>query len=278
MPAPDAAAGRGIDCHAHVFPPAFPLPDGPGHKPEPYQRVTREDFAAEMRRHGLSHAVLSQPSGYGHDNAAMLDAMQADEGRIKGIGNVPYDALDVTLDALERQGVIGHRFNLVDLEPGELARPEAIRFLDRLRERGWWAEVHAHAPWYVELAPLLQRGNKVVLCHMGRPTLERGLQEPGWQRVLELGRDGHAVAKLTGIRRFSRQPFPHADADPFVAALLAAFTPERCVWGSDWPHLLLGPDISYDHGLRWLHHAVPDAAARGRILWDTPRRLFGFAA
>ncbi len=271
-----SVAGRGIDCHAHVFPPDVPLPDGPGHKPEPYQRVTGADFAAHRAQHGLTHAVLSQPSGYGHRNEAMLDAIAADPGRIKGIGNLPYDVDDAGLDAMERRGVIGHRFNLVDLDPGELARPEAARFLDRLRERGWWAEVHAHGPWYVELAPLLRRGNKVILCHMGRPTIERGPDEPGWQRVLELGRDGLAVAKLTGIGRFSREPYPHADADPFVEALVGAFTPDRLIWGSDWPHLLLGPEVRYDHGLRWLHRVLPDAATRQRVLWDTPARLFGF--
>jgi predicted TIM-barrel fold metal-dependent hydrolase len=124
--------------------------------------------------------------------------------------------------------------------------------------------------------PTLSRGNKLILCHMGRPQIDLGVNEPGFQRVLELGRSGNVVAKMTGILRFSRQPFPHADAQPFVDAVLEAFTPSRIVWGSDWPHVVLPAGIAYDHGLRWLEHAVPDAAARRRILWDTPAALFGF--
>ena len=85
------------------------------------------------------------------------------------------------------------------------------------------------------------------------------------------------MAKFTGIKRFSGETLPHADADPFVAAVLEAFTPAHCIWGSDWPHLLHGPGVTYDHGLRWLLHAVPDPAVRNRILWDSPAALFGFA-
>ena len=234
---------------------------------------------AILAQHGFTHGVLSQPSGYQQDNRAMLDAIAHSNSHIKGVADIPYDISDSGLDALERQGIIGHRFNLVDLDRRtELSRPDAQRFLARLRERGWWAEIHAHGPWYADLMPLLSCGNKLLLCHMGRPQIDLGLNEPGFQRVLELGRSGLAVAKLTGIGRDSRQPMPHADASPFVAAVLDAFTPARCIWGSDWPHLLMARGTTYDHGLQWLEHAVPDAAARRQILWNTPAALFGFTA
>jgi predicted TIM-barrel fold metal-dependent hydrolase len=273
----DGMPPKAVDCHAHIFPPEFPLPVGPGHKPEPYQCVTRHDHRTMLRKHGLTHGVLSQPSGYLFDNSAMLDAIAHGEGRIKGIANVPYDSDDASLDGLEQQGIVGQRFNLFDLDPTELAKPEALRFLDRLRERGWWVEIHALGPWYADLMPILSRGNKLILCHMGRPTIDLGLNEPGFQCALELGRSGLAVAKFTGIKRFSGQPMPHADADPFVAAVLEAFTPAHCIWGSDWPHLLHGPEMTYDYGLRWLEHAVPDHAIRNRMLWESPKALFGFA-
>lgn len=268
-----------VDCHAHVFPPDFALPPGPGNKPEPHQRVSRDDYMAMLARHGFTHGVLCQPSGYQQDNSAMLDAIAHNNGRVKGIADLPYDIADADLDALQRQGIIGHRFNLVDLNRRtELARPEAQRFLDRLRERGLWAEIHAHGPWYADMMPMLSRGNKLILCHMGRPQIDLGVTEPGFRSVLELGRGGLAVAKFTGIGRYSRQPMPHADANPFVAAVLDAFTPARCIWGSDWPHLLMPRDTGYDHGLQWLECAVPDSAVRRRILWDTPAALFGFTA
>jgi D-galactarolactone isomerase len=61
-----------------------------------------------------------------------------------------------------------------------------------------------------------------------------------------------------------------------VAAELARLAPERCVWGSDWPHPTESskPD---DLALRRMLDAwVPDPAARERILVDNPAALYGF--
>ncbi len=68
------------------------------------------------------------------------------------------------------------------------------------------------------------------------------------------------------------------DVDPFAARLVEA-APERLVWGSDWPHVIVKTAMPNDGDLfdifsRW----VPDAAMRRRILVDNPAQLYGFAA
>lgn len=270
---------RAVDTHAHVFPPLFPLPDGPGHKPATYERVSREDYLAMLSAHGVTHGVLVQPSGYGRDNAAMLDAMAFASPRVKGIAMVAYDASDAELDELERRGVVGHRFNLYDLDPNELREAAAIRLLERLRERGWFAEIHIDAPRLPQIAPILEKhAGKLLFCHMGRPDVERGVDEPGFARFLEFGRSGQAVAKLTGAIRFSKRPFPFDDVDPYVEAIFGAYGIRGCVWGSDWPFILLQQRITYDRTIAWLERAVPDSADRNTILWHNPQRLFGFGA
>lgn len=64
---------------------------------------------------------------------------------------------------------------------------------------------------------------------------------------------------------------------PFVGALLEAFEPDRCVWGSDWPFLRAPERIDYGPLLALVVELVPDASDRARILRDTPIREFGFA-
>jgi predicted TIM-barrel fold metal-dependent hydrolase len=269
---------QAVDCHAHIFPPQFPLPEGAGHKPQPYERKTREEYMQTLREHGVTHGVLVQPSGYQRDNSAMLDAMAFAGGAVKGIAMIDYGTSDEQMAELERRGVVGHRFNLVDLDRDELRHPDAVRLLERLRDRGWYAEIHARSPWLTELAPTLERhGGTLIFCHMGRPSVELGVDEPGFRRFLEFGRSGQAIAKLTGAIRLSREPFPFADVDPFVAAVLDAFTAERCIWGSDWPFILLQQRIDYAQTLAWLERVVPNADDRRRILWDNPARLFGFS-
>ena len=84
--------------------------------------------------------------------------------------------------------------------------------------------------------------------------------------------------KISGFSQFSRARHPYADIRPYVDALLAAFTPRNCVWGSDWPFLRAPERIDYGPLLLLLEALLPDAADRRAVLWDTPRRLFGFGA
>ena len=267
-----------IDCHAHIYPPEFAIPPGPGHKPDPYERKTREDYLAVLGAHGLTHGVLVQPSGYQTDNGAILDAMAWAAGKIKGIAMVPYGITDAELGDLSARGIIGDRFNLVDLDRNELRAPAAIRMLERLREIDWFAEIHVFGPDLPEVAAILERhAGRLIFCHMGRPDVARGPNEPGFQRFLEFGRSGKAIAKLTGAIRISKQAFPFYDVDPYVEAVIDAFTLERCVWGSDWPFVILKNAITYEQVVAWFERVVPNAGDRRKLLWETPARLFGFS-
>lgn len=268
-----------IDTHAHIYPPAFPIPPGPGHKPEPAERKTREDYLEVLHAHDMTRGILVQPSGYQTDNGPILDAMAWAKGAIKGIAMVPYDITDSQLADLSARGMIGDRFNLVDLDSRELHDPRAQRMLERLRDIGWYAEIHIFSRDLPDVAPILEKhAGRLIFCHMGRPDVERGIKDPGFQRYLEFGRSGKAVAKLTGAIRISKdKKFPFADVDPFVQATLEAYTLDRVIWGSDWPFILLKGAITYDQVVEWFQRVVPRAEDRQKILWDTPARLFEFA-
>jgi predicted TIM-barrel fold metal-dependent hydrolase len=50
------------------------------------------------------------------------------------------------------------------------------------------------------------------------------------------------------------------------------------MWGSDWPFLKAAERLDYGPLLALFAHWVPDPQLRQAILWDTPRRLFGFGS
>ena len=85
---------------------------------------------------------------------------------------------------------------------------------------------------------------------------------------------GRAWIKLASYRASSSWA-PWTDVAPNVRALASA-APERCVWGTDWPHPGMDPapeaGVLFDQFMAW----VPDAAVRQRILVDNPARLYGF--
>jgi predicted TIM-barrel fold metal-dependent hydrolase len=131
----------------------------------------------------------------------------------------------------------------------------------------------------VPLVPMLERsGVRILIDHCGRPTPAAGLDQPGFRALLGLAATRRAFVKLSGVVKFSRDPFPHRDARPYIDALIDAFTLDACMWASDWPFLRAPGRIDYGVLLALVAHLIPDAAQRHQVLWKTPDALFRFTA
>lgn len=269
---------RVIDCHAHIIDTArFPLADGSGYKPRPNENGPKETYCGVLDGHRVAHALLVQPSGYGTDNAAMLDAIASYPGRFKGIAVLDLTTPERELAALARRGVVGVRFNLVSYERDALSRPKAAGFLARLKALGWYAQIFADDAQWPELAEILRKsGVRVLVDHFGLRDPSLGLDQPGFQAVLRLGREGNAAVKLSAPFRISREPGSYGDLEPFARAVIEAFGIENCVWGSDWPFINMGTPMRYAAALKTVEHWLDDAGNLDRVLWHNPVRLFGF--
>ncbi len=269
-----------IDCHAHVIDPQrFAYVDGAGYRPQPHETGTREAFTATLDAHDVTHALLVQPSCYGIDNAAILDAVVRSRGRFKGIAVVAPDIAERQLTALADRGVVGVRFNLVTYDRHALAKAGAAGLLDRLRDLAWFAQIYAHDEQWPELVPILRRSKvKVLIDHFGVRNIAAGIDSSGFCSVLELGRTGLAAVKLSAPFRLVSQPGAYGELDGFAAALLEAFGIAGCVWGSDWPFLATRDRIAYADVLATVGRWLPNPADRNQVLWQNPARLFGFAA
>ncbi|MGA0582409.1 MAG: amidohydrolase family protein [Castellaniella sp.] len=117
---------------------------------------------------------------------------------------------------------------------------------------------------------------RLLVDHSGRPDTAAGLNQPGFQALLRLADTGRALVKLSGMSKFSTMAYPFADTRPYQQALLDAFGPEGCLWASDWPFLKAPERLDYGPLLLLAQDLMPDAQARRQVMWDTPRRLFGF--
>jgi predicted TIM-barrel fold metal-dependent hydrolase len=74
----------------------------------------------------------------------------------------------------------------------------------------------------------------------------------------------------------AQERFPYDDVTSFVHAVVEA-APDRVIWGSDWPHVMLTRPMPNDGDLLDVLGAwVPDEQTRRRILVDNPQRLYGF--
>lgn len=270
---------KAVDCHAHVFDPTrFAFAENSAYVPAPHEIGTGANFLGVLDAQGLSHGLLVNPtSGYGADNRCMLDAIAQSNGRLKGIAKLNPDVSASDLADLAARGIVGARFDLIGDGLAALLDPRATDLLQRMVALGWIAEVQCEGDQFAQVKNVLEAsGAAVVVDHCGRPDVTQGLAQPGFAALLAFGRAGCATVKLSGPFRFSRTGPPYLDVDPYVAALIEAFTPERCVWGSDWPFLRISARIDYGPVLECLTRWLPDERPRRSVLWDTPARLFGF--
>lgn len=265
------------DCHAHVFGPVSRYAWSPrrGYTPED---CTLADYRQMLVTIGCDRAVLVQPSVYGTDNTAHLDALAEAGPSFRMVAVVEPDVHRDDLERMATAGVRGVRFNLVS--KGGVALEGLERTAERIAPFGWHIQVFAEPETLVQMeSTLASLPVPVVIDHMGHVTTDLGLEHPGFQVLQRLLRGGNAWVKLSGAYRTSRQPrAPFADVVPYAQALIAA-GPERCVWGSDWPHPMVNDRPMPNDGdlADLLADWAPDEAQRRRILVDNPAQLYGFA-
>ena len=274
MPIPTC---RKIDCHIHVIDPArFPYAADTPYRPSGQEIAPVAHLARVLDAADVAHAlIVGTTSGYGTDSRILLDALAFGAGRFKGVAVVDNDVSIGELERLKAAGVVGVAFNLPFHGTDYYRSTTAL--LDKLVALGLFLQIQVEGDQLLSLLPLIEKSRvRLVIDHCGRPTVSHGLQQPAFQALLGLGRTRDATIKLSGYYKFSQQPYPHGDTWPFIAALVEAFTLDRCVWGSDWPFLRAPERIDYGPLLAILGRLFPDRDDQERLLWRTPARLLGF--
>jgi len=265
---------KAVDAHAHVFGPAtqYPYAANRLYTPPP---VLLQDYLAMHRAVGFERGVLVQTGLYGNDNSFIVDAIKAHPTRLRGIALIGEAITDAELRHLAEAGIRGFRVNRT-AKTG-LSFDVARGLAERVAAFGWHVQFLLDVEDHPDLDTLLGSfATEVVIDHMGRPDPRRGVDAPGFQALIRLLRSGRGWAKLSAPYRTSQQEPPYDDMTPFAQALVAA-APDRLVWGSDWPHVLLERTMPNDGDLvDQIAVWVPDAEVRRRILVDNAERLYGF--
>ena len=270
------------DTHAHICGPAerFPYADERIYTPPD---STLDDYLHLLGVLGIDRAVLVQPSVYGTDNRALLDALSRRRQGLRGVAVVEPDITADEVRALDDAGIRGVRFNLVDhkgernvvparcgADAGE--RDRAVRLAHRIP--GQSRRGAAFAPAIAGL-PV-----DIVVGHLGYPRTAPApwSNAPSLDAFLRLFETGRCWVKLTGPYRISAAPdLPYPDVAP-LARRLAGVNPDRLIWGTDWPHVMNKKPMPNDGDLTdliadWL----PDAALRERVLVANPAGSTAFS-
>ncbi|HMI96694.1 MAG TPA: amidohydrolase family protein [Micropepsaceae bacterium] len=264
-----------VDAHCHVFGPAAKFPYARERKYTPVDAPKEKLFALRDFL-GFDKNVIVQASCHGTDNAALLDALAHSGGKARGVAVIGEDVTDRDLRAMDQAGVRGVRFNfvkrLVDFTPRDVLE----RIAARIEPLGWHIVVYFEMPDLPELEPFFAAlPTTIVVDHMGRPDVKKGVEHPEFQRYLSLlGKHKNIWSKVSCPERLTVAGPPYDDVVPFARALVDGF-PDRVLWGTDWPHPNM-PVEAPDDGI--LVDVIPKIATapalQKALLVDNPMRLY----
>jgi len=262
------------DCHAHIFGPRdkYPLLAEPGYLPAD---APEPAYLKMLRTVGVERAVLIQPSPYGTDNSAMAAALRSHDFPFRGIALIDDATTDRQLEQLHWLGVQGVRLHVMP-DNAEAVLASLPRLVQRIRPYGWHLQFYLNAERMPEIdRTLADLPCKVVIDHFGLVPASAGARSKGLQTLVRLARAGNAWFKLSAPYRVSELAPRYPDVAPLAHALLEA-APDRCLWGTDWPH----PNSKFipnDGDLvDLIPDWIPDLALRRRVLVENPAQLYGF--
>jgi L-fuconolactonase len=287
-----------IDAQVHLFADDDPqYPWDPAVLADPALEAMRTRFRQHLAKgsieamlrlmdsEGVHGALVVSPSIYGYDNSYSVAAWETHPDRFRVVGRVDSAAPDVE-DLLAQWGAdpayVGLRVNL--WAPAAVTRFAAggdDRMLAAAGRSG--LRVCVNAPGRFDLQERIARRFPelpLIIDHLG--LFEIPMLDPGYgdtfaklDGLLGLARFEQVAVKLTSLPLLSREPFPHDDVWPHLERVIAAFGPERLMWGSD--------QTVFDHDYRETVDLIRatdrlDAADKRQILGASLRRVWGWPA
>jgi 2-pyrone-4,6-dicarboxylate lactonase len=247
----------------------------------PKAKYLPEDAGADMlfalRDHlGFSRNVIVQASCHGADNSATLDAIARSNGMARGVAVVDPDIGDDEFENLHDRGIRGVRFNFLKRLVDNAPKEEFIEVAKRIVPLGWHVVIYFEAELLAGLRPFLDAiPVPIVIDHMGRPDVAQGPQGADMQALRKLldSRDD-IWFKATCPDRLDASGAPW-DAFANAVAPLVADYPDRCLWGTDWPHPNMQHAIPDDGKVvDMIPRITPTEALQQKLLIDNPMRLY----
>ena len=118
---------------------------------------------------------------------------------------------------------------------------------------------------------------KIVIEHLGGANHSMKPPYQEFKTMLELSRYPNLLIKLPGFGEFCQLPYPFTDILPMAQMVVEAFSPQRVMWGSDYPPV--STREGYNHSLEFPLDYFSDLSAEDQewIFGRTALSIWGFS-
>ncbi|MGH9668172.1 MAG: amidohydrolase family protein [Bryobacteraceae bacterium] len=221
------------------------------------------DLATTIRAAGID-AVVSVQARQTVEETRWLLEMASEHDFIAGVvGWVPLadPCVEEHLDRFCNHPKLKSIRHVLQDEPDDnyVLRPDFNAGVAKLHERGLIYDIliyERHLPQTIEFVD--RHPNQVfVLDHIAKPRIKDRQVSPWRERIAELAKRENVRCKISGMATEADwRNWTEADIAPYVDVVLAAFSPARLMFGSDWPVMLVASDYA-----RW-HRTVTSAISK----------------
>ncbi|MEX0311427.1 MAG: amidohydrolase [Tateyamaria sp.] len=271
---PEAALPDGAwDAHVHMLGgPDHPL--SPARAENPAPGVDFEGWLERYRAHlaalGCTRSLIVHSILYGTDNTVTLEAVRAMGPGFKGVGLLGDGATRQAIRHFADNDIVAVRLNYV--HGGVLTWDGAKKMAPALADHGLHIQMLLHADMHIDelAADIRALPVPLVIDHCGWPT-QLIADAPAIDTLCALLDEGHIYVKLSAPYRLTNDI---TQAHPLMRRLINA-NPDACLWGSDWPHIMLnGAQMPRAAALADAVSGITTEDERQKIFVDTPNRLF----
>jgi len=250
-----------------------------------YRDFGPDDLRPLMDENGITGSIAVQAAATVAETRFLLSLADADPRILGVVGWIDFAAPDAAtqLSAMaQHPRLSGIRPMLQDLPHDDwILHPANAATLDALASHGLVFDAlirPRHIPHIVTLAtryPTLS----IVVDHAAKPAIGDHDRFIGWtQGMSALAGHANIACKLSGLLTEAPAGAIADQISPYVETVLAAFGPNRVIWGSDWPVMLLAGDYS-----AWSHMADDLLVGLGRaeqaaIRGGNARRIYNLSS
>ncbi|MGW1777536.1 amidohydrolase family protein [Streptomyces sp. NPDC002143] len=271
-----------VDAHHHVWDLSVRDQDWIAEDSPLRRDFTVDDLAPEARAAGVDRTVLVQTVTVAEETPEFL-ALAAESDLIAGVvGWTDLTRPDVADELARLRELPGGRYlkgvrHQVQGEPDPewLLRADVRRGLAAVADAGLVYDLvvlPGQLPACARAAACLPE-LIFVLDHLGKPPIAAGALEPWASAVRTLAALPNTVCKLSGmVTEADPESWTVDDLRPYADTVLAAFGPDRLMFGSDWP--VCTPLASYGEVLA-IAGQLTDPGEQTQIFETTAVHVYG---
>lgn len=202
------------------------------------------DYIQHMAQHNIDRAILVHPEPYGDDHRLVLDCLQQHPDRFLGTAlfypkdaDAPAKLRDLVAQEPKIIAMRFHAHRGKEQYLDSFDDPGVIALWQTAADLGLVIELHIGPNYARQSAARIADfpTTPVLIDHLAEPHMGTGVE---FADVLELARFDNVYMKLSGLNHFATDLPLYTSARPFTRQVIAAFGPQRMVWGSGTPNIV----------------------------------------